>query len=46
MYWRITHYTAGDVPSREYTVRARSCEAEARPRPERSRLDRSIARKE
>ncbi len=27
MLWRITHYTAGDAPSRQYTVRARSREA-------------------
>ncbi len=28
--WRITHYSAGDVPSRQYTVRARSREAARR----------------
>ena len=27
MHWRITHYMAGDAPSRQYTVRARSREA-------------------
>ena len=30
MYWKITHYTAGDGPSRQYTVRARSREAARR----------------
>ena len=28
--WRITHYAAGDVPSREYAVRLRSREAATR----------------
>ena len=27
MYWWITHYPAGDVPSRDYAVRAPSLEA-------------------
>ncbi len=30
MHWRIAHYTAGDVPSREYAVKARSREAARR----------------
>ena len=30
MHWRITHYTAGDAPSRQYTVRAGSREAARR----------------
>ena len=30
MYWWITHYTAGVVPSRQYTARARSREAARR----------------
>ncbi len=30
MYWRITHYTAGDFASREYTVRASSRETAKR----------------
>ena len=30
MYWRITHYTAGDAPTRGYAVRARSREAALR----------------
>ena len=27
MIWRITHYPAGDAPSRDYAVRAPSLEA-------------------
>ena len=27
MHWRITHYTAGAAPSRDYVVRAPSLEA-------------------
>ena len=30
MVWRITHYSAGDAPSREYAVRAPSLEAAKR----------------
>ena len=30
MHWRIIRYTAGDDPSRQYTVRARSREAARR----------------
>ena len=30
MVWRITHYPAGDVPSRDYAVRAPSLEAAAK----------------
>ena len=30
MYWRITHYPAGDASSRGYAVRARSREAARR----------------
>ena len=30
MYWRINHYSAGDAPSREYAVKARSREAARR----------------
>ena len=30
MYWRISHYTAGDAPSRGYVVRACSREAARR----------------
>ena len=30
MYWRISHYSAGDAPSRGYVVRARSREAARR----------------
>ena len=30
MHWRIIHYTAGDVPTRGYTVRAPSREAARR----------------
>ena len=30
MHWRIAHYPAGDAPSREYAVRARSVEAAKR----------------
>ena len=30
MYWRISHYPAGDDPSREYTVKARNREAARR----------------
>ena len=30
MHWRITHYAAGDAPSRQYTVRARSREVARR----------------
>ena len=30
MHWQITHYSAGDTPLREYTVRARSREAAKR----------------
>ena len=28
--WRVTHYPAGDVPSREYPVRAPTLEAAKR----------------
>ena len=30
MVWRITHYAAGDTPSRDYAVRARSLDATRR----------------
>ena len=30
MHWRIAHYPAGDAPSREYAVKARSREAARR----------------
>ncbi len=30
MHWKITHYPAGDVSSREYTVQARNREAARR----------------
>ena len=30
MHWMITHYAAGDAPSRQYAVRARSREAARR----------------
>ncbi len=30
MHWRISHYPAGDAPSREYTVRARNREGARR----------------
>ena len=30
MVWRITHYPAGDAPSRDYAVRASSPEAAKR----------------
>ena len=30
MHWRITHYSAGDTPSRQYTMRAGSREAARR----------------
>ncbi len=30
MHWRIAHYPAGDAPSRQYTVRARSRDAARR----------------
>ena len=30
MHWRIAHYPAGDPPSREYAVKARSREAARR----------------
>ncbi len=30
MVWRISHYTAGDAPSRDYAVRAASLEAAKR----------------
>ncbi len=30
MHWRMIHYPAGEEPSRQYTVRARSREAERR----------------
>ncbi len=30
MVWRITHYPAGDAPSRDYAVRASSHEAAKR----------------
>ncbi len=30
MHWRISHYPAGDDPSRQYTVWARSREAARR----------------
>ena len=30
MYWWITHYPAGDAPSRDYAVRAPSPEAARR----------------
>ena len=30
MYWRVTYYPAGDAPSEDYVVRARTCEAAKR----------------
>ena len=47
MVWRITHYPAGDAPSRDYAVRAsepRSGEAKARRGPQRPRCGRSDSR--
>ena len=44
--WRVTHYAAGDAPSRDYAVRApdaRHREANARRRLERPRVDAPIA---
>jgi len=30
VHWKVTHYTAGDSASRQYTVRARNREAARR----------------